>query len=183
MNTTTTPLPLKPGTWVLDPMHSAVNFTVRHLGISKVRGQFAEFEAGLVAGPALGDFSVTARIALASIDTGNAMRDEHVRSPELLDVARRPTMTFVSTRVEGKGDDWTLDGELTIGDVTRPVSLEVEFGGVVESAVDGKPHAGFEARGKISRRDYGLTFGAGDAVVGDAVTVVLDMQFIEPEEG
>ncbi|MGW5865531.1 YceI family protein [Streptomyces sp. NPDC055239] len=172
-------LPLPAGNWEIDPFHSAVNFTIRHLGISKVRGRFSEVTAGLVVGESAETSSVTATIDLASIDTGNKDRDAHVRAPDLLDVERRPTMAFRSTRVIGKEDEWTLEGELTIGDVTKPVTLAVEFGGV--QAFPGSPrrHAGFEATGEISRKEYGLDFGAG--LLGDVVKIQLDMQFLEPE--
>ncbi|WP_369238323.1 YceI family protein [Streptomyces sp. R21] len=172
-------LPLLPGDWELDPFHSAVNFTIRHLGIAKVRGRFGEVKAALYVGESADDIKVSADIGLASIDTGNADRDAHVRSPELLDVARRPTMAFRSTRVSGKGEDWAMEGELTIGDVTQPVTFAVEFGGVVDSVADNRKHAGFEATGEIRRSDFGLDFGAG--LLGDVVKIQLDMQFVEPQ--
>ncbi|CAM5307823.1 MULTISPECIES: YceI family protein [Streptomyces] len=175
---TTAPLPLAPGDWELDPLHSAVNFTIRHLGIAKVRGRFAEVKAALHVGESLADVRVTAEIALASVDTGNPDRDAHVRASDLLDVEKRPTMTFRSTRVSGAGEDWTMDGELTIGDVTRPVTLAVEFGGVVDVPIDGSRHAGFEATGEIRRSDFGLDFAPG--LLGDTVKIQLDMQFVEP---
>ncbi|MFF7857188.1 YceI family protein [Streptomyces sp. NPDC007904] len=179
--TTVTALPLAPGDWVLDPLHSAVNFTIRHLGIAKVRGRFAGVEAGLYVGERAEDVRVTATIDLASIDTGNADRDAHVRAADLLDVARRPTMAFRSTRVLGEGGDWTMDGELTIGEVTRPVSLAVEFGGLVDVPMNGSRHAGFEATGEIRRSDFGLDFAPG--LLGDVVKIQLDMQFVEPARG
>ena len=122
---------------------------------------------------------VTATVAMASIDTGNAERDAHVLSPELLDVERRPTMTFRSRGVRGAGTSWALDGELTIGDVTRPLTLGVELGGV-EPFFDGTRHAGFEATGELRRRDFGLGFGALGAMLGDVVEIELDLQFVEP---
>lgn len=181
--TTATPsaraLPLKAGRWALDHFHSSVGFAIRHLGVSKVRGRFGEIDAELVVGAAPEDTVVTATVALASIDTGNADRDAHVRAPDLLDVDRRPTMTFRSTGVRGAGTDWTLEGELTIGDVTRPLTLDVELGGV-EDFFDGTRHAGFEARGEIRRKDFGLDFGALGAALGDKVAIELDLQFVEP---
>ncbi|UUU21199.1 YceI family protein [Streptomyces sp. DSM 40750] len=175
---TTTALPLSPGEWELDPLHSAVNFTIRHLGIAKVRGRFERFTAELHAGVTVDDVRVSAEIALASLNTGNADRDAHTRSADLLDVEKRPTMAFRSTRVRGAGEEWSMEGDLTIGDVTRPVTLAVEFGGVVDSPGDDRRHAGFEATGEIRRSDYGLDFGAG--FLGDVVKVQLDMQFVEP---
>ncbi|MEV0445422.1 YceI family protein [Streptomyces spectabilis] len=175
----TAPLPLPAGRWAIDPFHSAVNFTIRHLGISKVRGRFAEFDAELVVGETLETSSVTSTIQLASIDTGNADRDAHVRASDLLDVERRPTMAFRSTRIHGAGEDWTMEGELTIGEVTRPVSLAVEFGGLGEFG--DVRHAGFEATGEIRRSEYGLSFAPG--MLGEVVKIQLDMQFLEPGKG
>ncbi|MFF9894076.1 YceI family protein [Streptomyces longispororuber] len=174
-----TPLPLSAGRWTLDPFHSAVNFTIRHLGISKVRGRFTEFDAELVVGETPDTSSVTSTIKLASIDTGNADRDAHVRASDLLDVERRPTMTFRSTRLAGAGEDWTMEGELTIGEVTRPVSLAVEFGGLGEFG--DTRHAGFEATGEIRRSEFGLSFAPG--MLGEVVKIQLDMQFLEPGKG
>ncbi|QIB46435.1 YceI family protein [Streptomyces aureoverticillatus] len=172
----TTALPLPVGRWALDPLHSAVNFTIRHLGISKVRGRFTQFDAELVVGGALDTTAVNATIALASIDTGNPDRDAHVRASDLLDVEKRPTMAFRSTGITGSGEDWTMAGDLTIGDVTRPVTLAVEFGGLGEFG--DTRHAGFEATGEIRRSEYGLTFAPG--MLGEAVKIQLDMQFLEP---
>ncbi|CAL9320958.1 YceI family protein [Streptomyces sp. SudanB52_2052] len=177
--TATTPLPLAPGHWSLDPFHSSVNFTIRHLGIAKVRGRFERLEAGLFVGERLEDVRVSATVDLASVNTGNADRDAHVRAADLLDVDKRPTMTYRSTRVSGQGEDWTMEGELTIGDVTRPVTLAVEFGGLVDVPMDGSRHAGFEATGEIRRSDFGLDFAPG--LLGDVVKIQLDMQFVEPK--
>jgi polyisoprenoid-binding protein YceI len=174
----TAALPLAPGRWTLDPLHSAVNFTIRHLGIAKVRGRFTGVEAGLYVGRTADEIRVTATIDLASIDTGNPDRDAHVRASDLLDVEKRPTMVFRSTRVSGEGGDWTMEGELTIGDVTRPVTLAVEFGGLVEVPMDSSRHAGFEATGEIRRSEFGLDFAPG--LLGEVVKIQLDMQFVEP---
>jgi polyisoprenoid-binding protein YceI len=177
---TITKLPLNAGTWTIDRNHSSVSFAIRHLGVSKVRGRFADIDAELVVGPSLDACSLTATIALGSIDTGNADRDAHVRSPELLDVARRETMTFRSTKIRRDGDRYFVDGELTIGDTTGPLVLDVEFGGIETFVVDGTQHAGFEARAELRRKDFGLGFGALGAMLGDRVTIDLDVQFVEP---
>jgi len=179
---TTTPsttLPLAPGIWALDSNHTSVGFTIRHLGIARVRGRFADVSAELVVGATLADSSVTATIALASIDTGNGDRDAHVRSADLLDVENRPTMSYRSTHVGGEGPNWNVEGELTIGEVTKPLTLAVELGGV-ESFFDGTRHAGFEATGEIRRKDFDLGFGALGAMLGDVVKLELDLEFIEP---
>lgn len=176
---TAAPLPITPGRWAMDPFHSAVNFTIRHLGIAKVRGRFGGVRAELLVGERVEDVRVSATIDLASIDTGNADRDAHVCASDLLDVAKRPTMTYRSTRVWGEGEDWTMEGELTIGDVTRPVTLAVEFGGLgaMSAGGDGR-HAGFEATGEIRRSEFGLDFAPG--LLGEVVKIQLDMQFVEP---
>ncbi|MYS88261.1 MULTISPECIES: YceI family protein [Streptomyces] len=176
---TATALPLAPGNWALDPFHSSVGFTIRHLGIAKVRGRFERLEADLFVGERVEDVRVTATVDLASIDTGNADRDAHVRASDLLDVEKRPTMTYRSTRVSGEGEDWTMEGELTIGEVTRPVTLAVEFGGLVDVPMDGSRHAGFEATGEIRRSEFGLDFAPG--LLGEVVKIQLDMQFVEPK--
>jgi len=172
-------LPLAHGRWAMDSDHTTVGFTIRHLGVAKVRGRFGAVSAELVIGPTLEDSTVTASVDLASIDTGQPDRDAHVRAPELLDTGRRPTMTYRSTQVRGEGTDWTVDGDLTIGDITRPLTLAVELGGV-EAFFDGTRHAGFEATGEICRKDYGLGFGTLGAILGDVVKIELDMQFVEP---
>ncbi len=145
---TTTPdkttLPLTPGHWVVDTNHSSIGFTIRHLGVSKVRGRFTRFDADVIVGETLDTTSVRATVDIASIDTANADRDAHVLSPDLIDVARRPTMVFRSTSVQGAGMEYQVEGDLTIGDVTRPIVLAVELGGI-ESFPGGPRHAGFEA--------------------------------------
>ncbi|MDQ8705073.1 YceI family protein [Streptomyces sp. LHD-70] len=178
--TTAHVLPLPAGNWAFDPFHSAVGFTIRHLGIAKVRGRFNQLDASLVVGETLADSSVTATVALDSVDTGNADRDAHVRASDLLDVAKRPTMTFRSNRIEGAGENWTLAGDLAIGDVTRPISFAVEFGGLVESPLDGSTHAGFEATGELRRSEYGLDFAPG--LLGEVVKITLDVQFVAPSD-
>src|ERR1700687_1481163 len=116
-------LPLAPGHWAVDTNHSSIGFSIRHLGVSKVRGRFTRFEADVVIGDSLDTTIVNATIDMASIDTANADRDAHVLSPDIIDVAKRPTMEFRSTRIVGGGVEYQIDGDLTIGDVTRPVVL------------------------------------------------------------
>src|SRR5579864_4585527 len=114
-------LPLAAGRWAVDTNHSSIGFTIRHLGVSKVRGRFARFDADVVIGDTLETTSVVATVDMASSDTANADRDAHVLSPDIIDVALRPTMTFRSTRIVDGGSEFQIDGELTIGDVTRPI--------------------------------------------------------------
>ncbi len=182
MTTTTTANQISglvPGTWTVDPAHSEVSFTVRHMMVSKVRGSFKSFDAELIIADDPLESSVNATVDVASFDTGNADRDAHVRSAELLDVERRPTMSYRSTEVRADGDSWTVDGEPTIGTVTRPLTLAVELGGV-EAFFDGTRHAGFEATGEIRRKDFDLGFGPLGGMLGDVVKFELDLEFIEP---
>src|SRR4051812_36307932 len=185
MTTTTNPtLPLVPGRWAVDPAHSSVGFTVRHLGVSKVRGRFNTFDVDVVIGDTLDDTSITARIDVASIDTGNADRDAHVLSADILDVERRPTLEFRSTRVTGVGAHYAVDGELTIGEITRPITLAVELGGV-ETFPGGPRHAGFEATTQIKRKDFGIDIalppGVSSVALGDVIKVEIDLQLLEPD--
>jgi polyisoprenoid-binding protein YceI len=183
-NLITTSLPLAPGRWVLDTNHSSVSFSIRHLGVSKVRGRFTRFDAELNVGGSLDDTTLTATIDMASIDTGNSDRDAHVSSADLLDVVRRPTMTFRSDRITGDGDRWTVGGDLTIGDVTKPISLDVDFGGVEHFPGGGPRHAGFEATGELRRKEFGIDLamppGVSGALLGDVVKIELDIQLLEP---
>jgi polyisoprenoid-binding protein YceI len=171
--------PLAQGAWTLDTNHTFVGFAIRRLGLSKVRGHFGDVSAELVVGPTIDDCSVAAAVALASIDSGNADRDAHLRTADFLDVDNRPTMSYRSTAVHGEGSEWTVDGELTIGDVTAPLTLAVEVGDVADY-FDGTRHVGFEATGEIRRSDFGLGFGVYGAGLGDVVKIDLDLEFIEP---
>ena len=179
-DTTHTDLPLAPGRWELDSWHSEVSFTIRHLGISKVRGRFVDFRAEVLVGEDLGTSSVSATIQMASLDTGNSDRDAHVLTPDLLDVAQRPTLEFRSTTIVPSDDGWTLEGLVTLGSVTRPITLAVEIGGIETFPIDGRRHAGFEATGELSRHDLGLHFGALDAGLGDKIRFQIDLQLVEP---
>jgi polyisoprenoid-binding protein YceI len=177
--TTTTDLPLKPGSWALDKAHARVGFAVRHMGLAKVRGFFSDVDADLVVGSSLESTAVSATIRTASIDTASPGRDANLRGGDVLDVEQRPTITFRSTGVRGSGEDWTLDGDLTIGDVTMPMSLDVELSAVAE-VYGGARHAGFEARGELRRKDFGLSFGPVDPMIGQVVKLELDLEFVEP---
>ena len=172
-------LPLKSGRWALDALHVNVGFSIGHLGVSKVRGRFGGVDAELVVGDTLADSAVNATVGMASLDTGNGDRDAHVLTGEFLDPENRPTLSFRSTGIEGDGDKWTLAGDLTIGEITKPVTFDVVFGGTA-SFYDGSVHAGFGATGQINRQDYGVTFGEGDGMLGDIVEVELDLEFLQP---
>jgi len=175
--------PLSPGRWEFDRAHSQVGFTIRHLGISKIRGAFRDVDAELHVGDSPADTIVRATIAMASMDTGLADRDERLLGPGLVDVGLRPELVFASTVIEPDGDGWTMGGDLRIGEVTAPVELAVAFGGMQEFALDGRLHAGFEAQGRIKRSDYGIHFGHADPIVADAVAIEMDLQFLAPADG
>ena len=177
--TTTTALPLVAGAWTLDAAHSSVGFTIRHLGVSKVRGRFNRFSVDAVVGDSLETSSVAAVIHVDSVDTGIADRDAHILQADMVDVSLRPTISFTSRSIAAEGDDYVLDGEVTIGDVTRPLRLQLELGGVQDFA-DGTRHAGFEARGELRRSDFGIAPAVPTAMLGDVLKVELDLQLIEP---
>jgi polyisoprenoid-binding protein YceI len=163
--------------------HSSIGFSIRHLGVSKVRGRFSRFDAEVVIGETLDTTTVSATVDVASLDTGNADRDAHVLSSEILDVTRRPTLVFRSTRVAGAGSEYEVDGELTIGDITRPIVLAVELGGI-ESLGGGPRHAGFEATTEVRRKDFGIDIalppGVSVVALGDVAKVEIDLQLLEP---
>jgi polyisoprenoid-binding protein YceI len=159
------------GTWTIDPTHTEIGFTVRHL-MSKVRGKFETFEGTVVAAEDLASSSVTVEVDLSSINTGTADRDAHLRSGDFFEVETHPKMTFVSTGITQDGDDYVLSGDLTIKGVTRPVQLEVELLGEGGDPWGGT-RVGVEAKGEISRKDFGIDFNipvSGDKVmIGDKI--------------
>ena len=180
--TTVETVGLSQGTWNFDPAHSEVGFSVRHAGISKVRGKFTDVAATLELGATLGDAAVTATIQAASFSSGDANRDGHVRSADFFDVETHPTLAFTSTGISGDEGDFELTGELTIRGISKTVTFSGEFNGV---AVDpfGATRAGFEAKTVISRKEFGLTWNAaleaGGVLVSDKVTITLDVAFVK----
>ncbi|WP_394618912.1 YceI family protein [Lentzea sp. JNUCC 0626] len=169
------------GTWDIDPTHSDVSFSVRHLMVGKVRGRFADFSGQIVTGAQIEDSVVTASIRPASIDTGNSQRDAHVRSADFFDVERHPHWTFHSTGVRLGARGLVLDGSLTIKGVTRAVALALEFNGI---GVDdqGGTRLGVSASTAIDRNDFGvdikLPLDGGGVVVGDKVQITLDVEAV-----
>ena len=169
------------GTWTIDPVHSEVGFSARHMMVSKVRGKFTTFEGQVVTGAEPLQSSVTATIDLTTIDTGNPDRDNHIRSADFFDVDQHKTMTYRSTGVRSEGDDLFLDGELTLKGVTKPVPLRLELGGFGPDAYGGT-RAGFTATGQISRSDFGVNFNAvmetGGVVVSDKIDIQLEIELV-----
>jgi polyisoprenoid-binding protein YceI len=169
------------GTWQIDSTHSDVSFSVRHMMVSKVRGSFTEFEGTIVTAKEPTDSTVTASIALNSIDTRNEQRDNHIRSADFFDVAQHPTMTYRSTSLSGNGENWTLDGELSLHGVTRHVPLSLELNGFTADPFGGQ-RVGFSASAEINRRDFGVDISmpmdGGGVVVGDKITVTLEIEAV-----
>ncbi|HET9897989.1 MAG TPA: YceI family protein [Streptosporangiaceae bacterium] len=169
------------GTWAIDAVHSEVGFSVRHMMVSKVRGKFTKFAGELVTAENPLESSVTAEIDLASIDTGSDQRDGHLRSPDFFDTDNHPQMTYRSTGLRPDGDDFILDGELTLKGITRSVPLKLELNGFGPDAYGGT-RAGFTAKGQINRADFGVTWNAaiegGGVVVADKVDLHLEVEAV-----
>lgn len=169
-------------TWNLDPSHSSVEFAVKHMMISTVRGRFADVKATVVADESnLVSASVNAEIAVASIDTRAEQRDAHLRSADFFDAGQFPTITFRSTKIERRGDELRVFGDLTIRGVTRQIVLDVTDEGRGRDPWGGE-RAGFSGTAKINRRDFGLTWNqaleTGGVLVGEEVRISIDAEFV-----
>jgi polyisoprenoid-binding protein YceI len=170
------------GTWDIDTTHTEVSFTARHLMVTKVRGRFP-VQSGTVtiaANPL--ESSVVAVIDVAGVNSGEAGRDDHLRNADFFEVEKWPTVTFRSTKVEDAGHgEYKVTGDLTIKDVTRPVTLDLEYLGTVASPF-GDQRAGFSASAEISRKDWGITFNmaleGGGVVVGDKIKLNIEAEAI-----
>jgi polyisoprenoid-binding protein YceI len=174
---------LLPGVWTIDPVHSEIGFSVRHL-MSKVRGTFREFEGTVEVAEDVAASRATATVKLASIDTGNQQRDDHLRSSDFLEIDKYPEMTFVSTGLRPNGDDpssFILVGDLTLKGVTRQIELSAEFLGVDQDPF-GETRAGFEATGKINRKDFGVNgnvpLSGEKFLIGDEVTINITVEAV-----
>ena len=169
---------LPAGTWTVDASHSELGFTARHLMVSKVRGQFKEFEGSVKVGDVISDSQVTAVAQLASVDTGSADRDAHLKSADFFDVENNPTMSFTSTEVT----EDSLKGDLTIKGVTKPVVFDLDFNGLATDPW-GNQKAGFEATAEINRKDWGLEWNValegGGVLVSEKIKINLDVQLLK----
>jgi polyisoprenoid-binding protein YceI len=167
------------GTWDIDPVHSDVSFTVRHMMVSKVRGRLGRFSGSIVTAPQFTDSTVAATVDASSIDTGNDQRDGHIRTADFFEVETYPTWEFRSTAIRADGDDYALDGELTIKGVTRPVTFSLEVNGFGPDAYGGT-RAGFSATTTVNRSDFGVDIAmpldGGGVVVSEKVQVALEIQ-------
>ena len=169
------------GTWKVDPVHSSVEFQVKHLGIANVKGQFNEFEGTLQVGP--DGVSAFGTVQVASVDTREPQRDEHLRSADFFDAERHPEITFQSTSVKTVDQDtFEIEGDLTIHGITRTVKLIAEVEGT-ETDPQGNPRVGLSATGQINRSDYEMKFnmalGSGNVVVGDKVRILLEVSAVK----
>ena len=169
-------------TWNIDPIHSEVGFSVRHMMVSKVRGRFTTFSGQIVTGEDPTQSSVTAEIDLSSINTGQEQRDEHIKSADFFEVETYPTMTYKSTGVRVEDGEYILDGDLTLKGVTKSVPLHLELNGFGPDPFGGV-RAGFTATGEINRRDFNVSFNApmanGGVVVADKITLQLEIEAVK----
>jgi polyisoprenoid-binding protein YceI len=177
MSTSTVSVPV--GTWTVDAAHSSIGFTVRHMMVAKVRGTFRDFDAEIVTRENPLESTVRATVQMASIDTGDDNRDQHLRTNDFFDIEHHPEMTFVSTGLTGAGSDYELTGDLTIRGVTKPVTFDLELGGAGKDPY-GNTKAGFTLTGTINRKDFGIEWNApletGGVLVGDKVAIEIDIE-------
>ena len=170
------------GAWEIDPGHTDLAFIGRHFMVTKVRGRFTDVEGTLTIGDTVEASTATATIRTASVSTGSADRDGHLTSPDFFDAATYPEITFVATGVQAVGGEYVLTGDLTIKDVTKPVSLPVEFEGVATDPF-GNQRAGFSASTDVEREEWGLTWNAaletGGVLVSKKIKLQLDISAIK----
>ena len=170
------------GTWTIDASHSEVGFSVRHLMVSKVKGNFSTFSGTITIGEDVVEgSSVSADVDLSSITTRDDTRDAHLRSVDFFDIENHPTMTFRSTGVKPNGNDFVVLGDLSIKGTTQPVELDLEFNGIHPDPWGGT-RAGFSATTEISRKAFGVDFeipmDGGGVVVGDAIKIFLEVEAV-----
>ena len=182
MSATITPT-LPTGTWSADPSHSTVGFTVKHLGIATVRGSFTKFEGTLQIDDDLASSTIHGTIEAASVDTADAKRDDHLRSPDFFDATQFPQLGFRSSAIRPVDEDtYEIDGELTIHGVTNPITLTAEVTGT-EQDPWGNDRVGLEVTGQLNRGDYGISFnqalGSGNLVVSDKVKLAIDISAVK----
>jgi polyisoprenoid-binding protein YceI len=171
------------GTWTIDPVHSEVSFVVRHMMVSKVRGRFDTFEGTIETAADPLASTVNATVDLGSVNTGNETRDNHIRSEDFFHIEKHPTMTFRSTGIRPDGDNFLLDGDLTLRGVTKPVTFRLEVNGFGPDPRGGT-RSGFSATTEINRHDWNVSYngaipGASNAVVlSDKITINLEVEGI-----
>ncbi|PHD76542.1 hypothetical protein COF64_09410 [Bacillus sp. AFS043905] len=167
--------------WIVDPTHSAIEFSVKHMMIAKVKGSFNKFEASILANPSdLTTAEIDFTVDVASIDTRNADRDNHLRSADFFDVEKNPTLTFKSTKiVKTDEDEYDVTGNVTLNGVTQEETFSITFEGQGKDPW-GNEKAGFSGKGKVKRSDYGLTYNAaletGGVLIGDQITFTIEIE-------
>lgn len=170
------------GTWSVDSSHSLIGFSVQHLGVSKTRGKFTDFTGTVTADPKnLAQSSVSFTVQAKSIDTANAARDTHLKSPDFFDVEKFPTLSFVSTKIIKAGNGYRATGNLTIHGITKQITFPFTITGP-NKGFQGEPRAGVQARFSINRKDFGLAWSKlveGVNVVGEQVEIELDLEGIK----
>lgn len=171
-----------PGKFALDPAHSQVGFAIRHMMIAKVRGRFTSVSGTLDVAEDPAESAVEVDVDVESIDTRDEQRDGHLRSPDFFDPENHPKLTFRSTGITaGQGDSFTLNGELTVRGVTRPVNLEASFNGVAQDPW-GNQRVGFDATGVVDREEFGLTWNqaleTGGVLVGKEAILEIEAEFV-----
>jgi polyisoprenoid-binding protein YceI len=173
---------IEPGTWTIDASHSSVEFVARHLMVTKVRGVFGDLEGEINIAPDPLQSSVRASVGVSTVSSGDAKRDEHLRSPDFFDVEQYPKIEFASTRVEDRNGTFVLTGDLTVHGVTREVSWDLEFDGTVKDPWGGT-RAGFSATTEVNRKDWGLEWNialeAGGFVVSDKVRLIVEVEAVK----
>ncbi|MCP1092702.1 YceI family protein [Bacillaceae bacterium OS4b] len=167
--------------WIVDPTHSAIEFSVKHMMIAKVKGSFNKFEASILANPSdLTTAEIDFTVDVASIDTRNADRDNHLRTADFFDVEKNPTLTFKSTKiVKTDEDEYDVTGNVTLNGVTQEETFNITFEGQGKDPW-GNEKAGFSGKGKVKRSDYGLTYNAaletGGVLIGDQITLTIEIE-------
>ncbi len=173
---------LEAGTWQVDTAHSSVEFTARHLMVSKVRGRFTSFSGTIEIAEEPLESSLQASVDLASVETNDAKRDDHLRSADFFDVENHPHMTLVSTGIRPDGDGYVLSADVTARGVTRPVQFHLEFNGV-ERDPWGGTRAGFTATTEVNRKDWGLEWNVpldgGGLLVSDKIKITLEVEAVK----
>ena len=173
-------------TWTIDTTHTEIGFKIKHLVISTVSGKFTSFEGKLEGEPEnLTQAKISFTANIDSITTGNEQRDGHLKSADFFDAANHPKLSFISTSIENKnGTDYKVTGDLTLRGITKPIILNVDFGGI-QNNMYGQTVAGFEITGKINRQEYGLTWSAvteaGGIVVSDDVKLAIDAELVKQQ--
>jgi polyisoprenoid-binding protein YceI len=183
MSTLTTPTLAPAGTWNIDPAHSKVGFAVKHMGIATVRGEFKDFAGTIEIGDDLGSTSAYGAVKVASVDTNEPQRDEHLRSADFFDAADHPELAFTSTRIEALDEEtFRITADLALHGVTNEVVLHADVQGT-EIDPWGNERVGLEVTGQLSRGDYGMTFnqalGSGNMLVSDNVRLALDISAVK----